>query len=355
MLMINRAQCGGSGYTGATCCAAGNTCTTVNPYYYQCVPATSVCVPSFSALNPSNHAQTSATGSSATSSSSSKVVTSTSTGSSSTTSVPTTSAATLTGATIYTTTSTFVSNATHSQSAYPAATSGACGSWTLVDNVCCPSYCGSVNTSESCSITGLTAAQCDCTTPPSADCKSGTMYPEVHAVGPSEAWHYSVSAAQPREGTCSFFNAEINPFRLDTGRGLWFRPLWTLYKGQHDCELDRPDAGKHLHRFLHGLSYSLPRSGKHNSQRQLSCPEWRLLYSSKFTHLRHTTDFCANSPPSSGRLLLVIWTIISRVANVWRSSKPSPMEQITLLVRLAILRQLSLRFLTAVLAAQTGA
>ncbi|KAI1847498.1 hypothetical protein JX266_006350 [Neoarthrinium moseri] len=30
-------QCGGSGWTGATACASG-TCSTINPYYYQCLP-----------------------------------------------------------------------------------------------------------------------------------------------------------------------------------------------------------------------------------------------------------------------------------------------------------------------------
>ncbi|KAJ6264590.1 Endoglucanase-4 [Drechslerella dactyloides] len=30
-------QCGGSGYTGCTVCAGGSTCSTLNPYYYQCV------------------------------------------------------------------------------------------------------------------------------------------------------------------------------------------------------------------------------------------------------------------------------------------------------------------------------
>ncbi|KAL1963325.1 hypothetical protein VTN77DRAFT_8446 [Rasamsonia byssochlamydoides] len=33
-------QCGGSGYTGPTSCAAGSTCSTQNAYYAQCVPAT---------------------------------------------------------------------------------------------------------------------------------------------------------------------------------------------------------------------------------------------------------------------------------------------------------------------------
>ena len=32
------AQCGGIGYTGATTCASGSTCTIVNPYYSQCLP-----------------------------------------------------------------------------------------------------------------------------------------------------------------------------------------------------------------------------------------------------------------------------------------------------------------------------
>ena len=32
-------QCGGSGWTGATCCASGSTCTYSNSYYSQCVPS----------------------------------------------------------------------------------------------------------------------------------------------------------------------------------------------------------------------------------------------------------------------------------------------------------------------------
>lgn len=31
-------QCGGQGWAGATCCAAGSTCTYSNPYYSQCLP-----------------------------------------------------------------------------------------------------------------------------------------------------------------------------------------------------------------------------------------------------------------------------------------------------------------------------
>nr|ACH91035.1 cellulase [Talaromyces funiculosus] len=33
-------QCGGQGWSGATSCAAGSTCSTLNPYYAQCIPGT---------------------------------------------------------------------------------------------------------------------------------------------------------------------------------------------------------------------------------------------------------------------------------------------------------------------------
>lgn len=35
------AQCGGNGWSGATCCASGNTCVKQNDYYSQCVPGSS--------------------------------------------------------------------------------------------------------------------------------------------------------------------------------------------------------------------------------------------------------------------------------------------------------------------------
>lgn len=89
-----------------------------------------------------------------------------------------------TGVSTYTTTDTSTV-ALHSQSPYPSIAASSCGAWTLVDNVCCPSYCATDDTSESCTCS-------DCTTPPSADCKSGTMYPEVHTVSTNETWHYSV-------------------------------------------------------------------------------------------------------------------------------------------------------------------
>lgn len=33
-------QCGGQGWSGATCCASGSTCVYSNPYYSQCLPGT---------------------------------------------------------------------------------------------------------------------------------------------------------------------------------------------------------------------------------------------------------------------------------------------------------------------------
>ncbi|KAB5546947.1 glycoside hydrolase family 5 protein [Coniochaeta sp. 2T2.1] len=39
-------QCGGIGYSGSSNCVAGYTCTSWNPYYYQCYPGTSTSAPS---------------------------------------------------------------------------------------------------------------------------------------------------------------------------------------------------------------------------------------------------------------------------------------------------------------------
>ncbi|KAI0348812.1 hypothetical protein OH77DRAFT_1594571 [Trametes cingulata] len=35
------AQCGGIGWTGLTTCASGSTCTVLNDWYSQCIPAAS--------------------------------------------------------------------------------------------------------------------------------------------------------------------------------------------------------------------------------------------------------------------------------------------------------------------------
>ncbi|KAI5465248.1 expansin module family protein [Mariannaea sp. PMI_226] len=164
------AQCGGTGWKGATCCVSGCTCTYINDYYYQCIPGSGSSISS----------------SVTTKSTSLTTQTSTATGSSSS---------------VYTTTDT-ATVAAHSQSAYPSVSGSTCGSWTLVDNVCCPSYCSNQNTSESCS----SSCTGSCVTPPSADCKSGTMYSEVHHVSSNENWHYSRSThfGLTSGGACGF-------------------------------------------------------------------------------------------------------------------------------------------------------
>ncbi|POY75491.1 putative Cellulose 1,4-beta-cellobiosidase (non-reducing end) [Rhodotorula taiwanensis] len=77
-------QCGGSGYTGASCCPSGYFCSYSNPYYSQCVPTTS----------PSASSTSSSTTSSSSSSGSSSSATSRSTSSSSSSSTSTTTSAT---------------------------------------------------------------------------------------------------------------------------------------------------------------------------------------------------------------------------------------------------------------------
>ncbi|KAJ5832315.1 hypothetical protein N7474_000626 [Penicillium riverlandense] len=161
-------QCGGSSYSGPSCCVSGAACSTVNPYYYQCVPDTAV----------------------STSSSSS---TTSGTGTSGGSSITTTSEYT---------TSTVIPTLTATQPAYPSANASSCGAWELVDNVCCPSYCLSNNESESCtsSCTG------GCGTPPSSMCMSGTMWGEQLTVGSDEDWHYSRSThfGLTSGGACGF-------------------------------------------------------------------------------------------------------------------------------------------------------
>lgn len=99
-----------------------------------------------------------------------------------------TSTSAYTGPSEYTTTETSTV-ASHSQSAYPSVDASTCGSWTLVDNVCCPLYCSNQNESSSCDST----CTGECVTPSSADCKSGTMWGETLHVTDDEDWHYSVS------------------------------------------------------------------------------------------------------------------------------------------------------------------
>ncbi|KAF4161809.1 hypothetical protein CNMCM6936_002962 [Aspergillus lentulus] len=142
---------------------SGNTCAEINSYYYQCTPATA---------------------------------TSTTTGTSP--SSPGSSSANTSG---YTTTTVFPSP-TATQNPYPPANASSCGSWALVDNVCCPYYCLSNNESESCtsSCTG------GCGSPDSSMCKSGTMWGEQRTVTSNEDWHYSRSThfGLTSGGACGF-------------------------------------------------------------------------------------------------------------------------------------------------------
>ncbi|KAI3391488.1 hypothetical protein diail_7215 [Diaporthe ilicicola] len=62
------AQCGGTGWTGATCCASGSTCNSVNAYYSQCLPGSA-------ASTSSTAATTSKTSTAATSATTSKAST----------------------------------------------------------------------------------------------------------------------------------------------------------------------------------------------------------------------------------------------------------------------------------------
>ena len=46
-------QCGGQGWTGATTCVSGTTCTVINAYYSQCLPGT-VSVSLLASRTPAN-------------------------------------------------------------------------------------------------------------------------------------------------------------------------------------------------------------------------------------------------------------------------------------------------------------
>lgn len=59
------AQCGGQGWTGATTCVTGYTCTYSNQYYSQCLPGTAATTLSTSTTQPSSTSQPSSTTSNA--------------------------------------------------------------------------------------------------------------------------------------------------------------------------------------------------------------------------------------------------------------------------------------------------
>lgn len=90
-------QCGGSGYTGATACGSGYTCTTYNSYYAQCVPGEATSAATTSAPARSTTTPT------ATTSSAPTTVTTVSTSQPTTTLATSTTAATGTGSEMPTT------------------------------------------------------------------------------------------------------------------------------------------------------------------------------------------------------------------------------------------------------------
>jgi chitodextrinase len=90
------------------------------------------------------------------------------------------------------------------EGAYPPVAASSCGSWALVDNVCVPQYCSTDTTSEDCSSCGgNTSASCV-----KVNSKGGVSgeWPEVHAVGTSEPWHFSRSThfGLTSGGACGF-------------------------------------------------------------------------------------------------------------------------------------------------------
>jgi hypothetical protein len=179
-----------------------------------------------------------------------------------------------TGVSTYTTTDTSTV-ALHSQSPYPSIAASSCGAWTLVDNVCCPSYCATDDTSESCTCS-------DCTTPPSADCKSGTMYPEVHSVSTNETWHYSVRPFDSMRVAPNMLTfvpiIEIHTFRVNQRRSLWFRPLWVVHKRECHGKLDRSIAWYNVRCFLYSVPSAVQGSCWNHPAWKFCGAKWRLLH-----------------------------------------------------------------------------
>jgi hypothetical protein len=97
-----------------------------------------------------------------------------------------------------------VATSSRHQAAYPTidATTAGCGSWALVDNVCCAQYCSDLLSSESCNECQGTA---QCVPVSSKGCISGE-WPEVHCVGDNEPWHFSRSThyGLTNGGACAF-------------------------------------------------------------------------------------------------------------------------------------------------------
>jgi len=94
---------------------------------------------------------------------------------------------------------------TRREAPYPTIDAKAgCGSWALVDNVCCAQYCNDDTSSESCDQCGGPGSA-RCVAASSKGCVSG-QWPEVHCVGDNEPWHASRSThfGLTNGGACAF-------------------------------------------------------------------------------------------------------------------------------------------------------
>jgi chitodextrinase len=93
---------------------------------------------------------------------------------------------------------------TRHEGAYPPVAASSCGGWALVDNVCVPQYCSTDNTSEDCAKCGGNGSA-SCVKVSSKGGVSGE-WPEVHAVGTNEPWHFSRSThfGLTNGGACGF-------------------------------------------------------------------------------------------------------------------------------------------------------
>jgi len=90
------------------------------------------------------------------------------------------------------------------QAPRPDASADSCGAWAMTNGVCCAQYCSNDDKSESCDkCGGPGSAQCQVVN--AKACTSG-QWPEVHAVGDNEDWHYSRSThfGTAPMGACAF-------------------------------------------------------------------------------------------------------------------------------------------------------
>ncbi len=103
------------------------------------------------------------------------------------------------------------------QAPYPEADPSDCGSWRLVENVCCAQYCADDDTSESCTACGGNDAEL-CEAVDAKACMSG-KWPETHAVSDDEPWHHSRSThfGLTAAGACAYGLYSLCSSAIDNG------------------------------------------------------------------------------------------------------------------------------------------